>query len=77
MENILEQKRSFRVWGIHKKYPGLSWFENFMSGHVSIGNVTIFGENAMHWAIERLKYLNNKIDNIIYIPENIPIEELI
>jgi hypothetical protein len=40
------------IWGIHKKYPALSWWENFMGGYISIGNLTIFGENAMHWAIE-------------------------
>lgn len=39
------------MWGIHKKYKSLNWFENFMGGHVSIGNLTIYGENAMHWAI--------------------------
>lgn len=34
-----------------KEYRSLSWWENFMSGHVSFGPVTIFGENAMHWAV--------------------------
>lgn len=34
-----------------KKYPGLSFAENFLGGHVDIGPVTIFGENAMHWAV--------------------------
>ena len=34
-----------------KKYEGLSWFENFMGGHIDIFNVTIFGENAMHWGV--------------------------
>ena len=34
-----------------KKYKGLSWFENFMGGHMSFLNVTIYGENAMHWSV--------------------------
>jgi len=34
-----------------KEYRSLSWWENFMGGHVSFGPVTIFGENAMHWAV--------------------------
>ena len=34
-----------------KRYPSLSFAENFLSGHISLGPVTIFGENAMHWAV--------------------------
>lgn len=34
-----------------KEYPALSWWENFMGGHVRIGKITIYGENAMHWAV--------------------------
>lgn len=40
------------IWGITKKYKGLSWWENFMGGHISIGPVTIFGSNAMNWVME-------------------------
>jgi hypothetical protein len=40
-----------RIWGIHKKHPALSWFENFMGGHINIGKHTIYGENAMNWAV--------------------------
>ena len=40
-----------KIWGIHKKYQCLSWWENFMGGHLNIGRITIYGENAMHWAI--------------------------
>ncbi len=40
-----------KIWGIHKKYHGLSWFENFIGGHVSIGPITIFGANAMCWTV--------------------------
>jgi len=39
------------MWGIHKKYPGLSWFENHLGGHVSLGPVVLYGENAMHWGV--------------------------
>lgn len=34
-----------------KEYKSLSWWENFMSGHLNIGPATIYGENAMHWAV--------------------------
>jgi len=34
-----------------KRYPSLSFAENFLGGHVTLGPVTIFGENAMHWAV--------------------------
>ncbi len=44
-----------------KKYPSLSWQENFLGGHLSIGPIVIYGENAMHWAINiktrRLGYI--------------------
>lgn len=39
------------MWAINKKYPALNWWENFMSGHWSIGKMTIYGENAMCWAV--------------------------
>lgn len=34
-----------------KRYPSLSFAENFLSGHIRLGPVTIYGENAMHWAV--------------------------
>lgn len=34
-----------------KQYPSLSFVENFLSGHIRVGPVVIFGENAMHWAV--------------------------
>ena len=43
--------KQFFLFGKTKKYPELSWYENFMSGHISFLNVTIYGENAMHWAV--------------------------
>ena len=43
--------KQFKIWGIHKKYKGLSWAENFMSGHISLRGLTIYGENAMNWAV--------------------------
>lgn len=39
------------MWGIHKKYKSLSWWDNFMSGHISLGKLTIFGANAMNWTV--------------------------
>jgi hypothetical protein len=29
----------------------LPFWERYFGGHVNIGPVTIFGENAMHWAV--------------------------
>lgn len=43
--------RKYILFGEKPKYKGLSWWENFMSGHLTIGRVTIYGENAMHWAV--------------------------
>jgi len=40
-----------RIWGINKRYNSLSWLENFMSGHVNLWKITIYGENAMNWAV--------------------------
>jgi hypothetical protein len=40
-----------KIWGIHKKYKSLSWCENFLSGHISIGRLTIYGKNAMNWTV--------------------------
>ena len=34
-----------------KRYPNLSFAENFMGGHVRLGPVVVYGENAMHWAV--------------------------
>lgn len=36
---------------LKKKYPALSFAENFLGGHITLGPVTLYGENAMHWAI--------------------------
>ena len=41
-----------KIWGIHKKYNSLSWFENFMGGHISFLGITIFGANAMNWSVK-------------------------
>lgn len=40
-----------RIWGIHKKYKGLSWTENFMGGYLRLGPITIWGANAMNWVV--------------------------
>lgn len=34
-----------------KEYQSFTWWESLMAGHLSIGPVTIHGENAMHWAV--------------------------
>ncbi len=34
-----------------KRYPALSFCENFLGGHIDIFNITIYGCNAMHWAV--------------------------
>ena len=34
-----------------KKYPDLSWQEKILGAHVDIGPITIYGENAAHWAV--------------------------
>lgn len=39
------------IYGVTKKYNTLSWWENFMGGHVSFLGITIFGANAMRWAV--------------------------
>lgn len=44
-------EKQFLFFGKKKKYKSLSWFENFMGGHINIFNITIYGENAMHWAV--------------------------
>lgn len=36
---------------LKKKYPNLSFQENFLGEHISIGRLTIYGENAMHWGV--------------------------
>ena len=33
------------------KYPSLSFAENYLGGHISVGRVTVYGANAMHWAV--------------------------
>jgi hypothetical protein len=40
-----------KIWGIHKKYSALSWWQNFMGDYLNIGPITIFGANAMNWAV--------------------------
>lgn len=43
--------RKYIFFGQKPKYPSLSWWANFMGGHINIGRITIYGENAMHWAV--------------------------
>ncbi len=30
----------------------MNWLERKLSGHISIGPVTLYGANAMHWAVD-------------------------
>ena len=30
---------------------GIGFLEHFLGGHVNVGPVTVFGENAMHWGV--------------------------
>ncbi len=42
-----------KIWGIHKEYETMSWWENFMGGHINIGpHTTIYGDNAMCWTMQ-------------------------
>ena len=43
--------RMFGIFGKKVKYETFNWWENFMSGHISIGKMTIYGANAMCWAV--------------------------
>jgi len=29
----------------------MHFWENFLGGHISVGPITIYGANAMHWAV--------------------------
>ena len=44
--------RMFGIFGKKAKYEGLSWWENFMGGHISFWRITIYGENAMRWGVD-------------------------
>lgn len=64
---IMKFKRDkFRNTILHKifkkrvVYNTFSWRENFLGGHVNAGPIVIYGENAMHWAVNietRLGYI--------------------
>lgn len=43
--------RMFWLFGKKAKYDTFNWWENFMGGHLNIGKLTIFGDNAMCWAV--------------------------
>ena len=44
---LKDSKRPF--W--KKKYPSLSFWDNFFGGHIDVFNICIYGENAMRWAV--------------------------
>lgn len=43
--------RMFGFFGKKSKYNFPNWWENFMSGHLNIGPITIYGANGMCWAV--------------------------
>jgi hypothetical protein len=43
-KKILKIKRSIA-------YDISYWLDQHLGGHISIGNLTIYGHNAMHWGI--------------------------
>ena len=59
--------RTLRIWGIHKKYKGLSWWENFLGGHFTIGKFTWYGCNAMMYA---MNFHTKKWGYICFRPPN-------
>lgn len=56
-----------RIWGIHKKYKSLSWFENFLGGHFSIGRLTVYGCNGMYYA---MNFKTKRFGYICFRPPN-------
>lgn len=44
--------RMFGLFGKKAKYETFNWWENFMSGHISIYKMTIYGANAMCWTVQ-------------------------
>lgn len=46
-----KQMRMFGFFGKKAKYETFTWWENFLSGHWNIGKITIYGANAMCWAV--------------------------
>ena len=56
-----------RIWGIHKKYKSLSWCENFLGGHISIGRFTWYGCNAMYYA---MNFKTKRFGYICFRPPN-------
>lgn len=43
------RKKKRKFW--QKRYPSLSFYENFLGGHISLGRFTFYGENAMNWGV--------------------------
>jgi hypothetical protein len=49
--------KKYILFGPEARYPESSWWENYMSGHITIklpfgSHVTMYGENAMHWQVD-------------------------
>lgn len=62
--------KAIKIWGIHKKYKGLSWWENFLGGHFTLGRLTWYGCNAMQYAVnfrtKRFGYICFRPPNFCY-----------
>lgn len=43
--------RMFLLFGRSAPYPALSYWENFFGGHITFWRITIYGANAMNWAV--------------------------
>lgn len=61
--------KMFYFFGREGKYPSLSWWENYLGGHIILrfpfkNRITFFGENAMHWGVTI--YLNRFKTNVCF-----------
>jgi len=39
------------VWPFNVEKTSLGFWEDYFDNHISIFNIVIYGENAMHWAV--------------------------
>ncbi len=50
-EKAVKKWRWFKQRILRLRYPALTIVENWLGGHVTLGPVTIYGANAMHWGV--------------------------
>ena len=79
MATMKKGKRMFLFFGPPAKYESLSWWDNFASGHWTVGPVTLFGANAMNWTFQIktkrwgyicIRLLNRRLGWYIYASPN-------